>query len=158
MDEIRRNRAAQGDLACNNPAHPARVFGEAVESTDTMAERAEKRRRLRVETDQLEIQNLNACVTALANIGESMDDAMRWSYRDRVSNLMRGGGGGESAEQQDSTDAGRYLEYTRGMAARLVEKLRIPFGRIAARRLRERDGLPHDAPLPKMRKRCNGST
>ena len=66
-------------------------------------------------------------MTALANIGESMDDVMRWSYRDRVSNLMRGGGG-ESAEQQDSTDAGRYLEHTQGMAARLVEKLRIPFG------------------------------
>ena len=157
VDEIHRNRAAQEELARSNPAHPARVFGEAVEaggSTDTAADRAEKRRRMRAETDQLEIQNLNACATALANIGESMDDAMRWSYRDRVSNLMRGG---ENAEQQDTIDAGRYLEHTRGMAASLVAKLRILFGVIAARRLRERDGLPRDAPLPKARKRCNGS-
>ena len=157
VDEIRRNRTAQEELARSNPAHPARVFGEAVEagsSTDTVADRAEKRRRMRAETDQLEIQNLHACAAALANIGESMDDAMLWSYRDRLSNLMRGG---ENVEQQDTIDAGRYLEHTRGMAAGLVAKLRILFGVIAARRLRERDGLPRDAPLPKARKRCNGS-
>ena len=97
---------------------------------------------------------MHACAAALANIGESMDDAMLWSYRDRLSNLMRGGA---NAEQQDTIDAGGFLAQTRGMAASLVEKLRIPFGRIAARRLRERDGLPHDAPLPKLRKRCGGS-
>ena len=159
VDEIRRNRAAQERLARDNPTHTARVFGEAVEaeaagSAPDAAERAEKRRRMRAETDQLEIQNLHACAAALANIGESMDDAMLWSYRDRLSNLMRGG---ENVEQQDTIDAGRYLEHTRGMAAGLVAKLRILFGVIAARRLRERDGLPRDAPLPKARKRCNGS-
>ena len=159
VDEIRRNRAAQERLARDNPTHTARVFGEAVEaeaagSAPDAAERAEKRRRMSAETDQLEIQNLNACVAALNAIGQDMDDAMKWSYRDRVSNLMRGSA---TAEQQDTIDAGGFLAQTRGMAASLVEKLRIPFGRIAARRLRERDGLPHDAPLPKLRKRCGGS-
>ena len=48
------------------------------------------------------------------------------------------GGGGESAEQQDFTDAGRYLEHAQGMVARLVEKLRIHFGRIAAVALSDR--------------------
>ena len=166
VDEIRRNRAAQERLARDDPTHTARVFGEAVEaeaagSAPDAAERAEKRRRMRAETDQLEIQNLNtcaqalsACVQALAAIGQNLDDSMIWSYRDRMSNLMRGDA---NAEQQESNDAGGFLAQTRGMAASLVEKLRIPFGRIAARRLRERDGLPHDAPLPKLRKRCGGS-
>ena len=136
VDEIRRNRAAQEYLARDNPTHTARVVGEAVEaeaasSAPDTAERAEKRRRMRAETDQLEIQNLHACAAALANIGESMDDAMLWSYRDRLSNLMRGGA---AADHQDTIDAGGFLAQTRGMAASLVEKLRIPFGRIAARR------------------------
>ena len=43
------------------------------------------------------------------------------------------------------------------MAASLVKKFRIPFGRMAARRLRERDGLSHDAPLPKVKKQIDGS-
>ena len=159
VDEIRRNRAAQERLARDNPTHTARVFGEAVEaeaasSAPDTADRAEERRRMRAETDQLEIQNLHACAAALANIGASMDDAMLWSYRDRLSNLMRGGA---NAEQQDTIDAGGFLAQTQGMAASLVEKLRIPFGRIAARRLRERDGLPHDAPLPKVKKQVDGS-
>jgi len=159
VDEIRRNRAAQERLARDDPTHTARVFGEAVEaeaagSAPDAGERAAKLRRLHAETNQLEIQNLNACVAALNAIGQDMDDAMKWSYRDRVSNLMRGSA---TAEQQDTIDAGGFLTQTRGMAPSLVEKLRIPFGRIAARRLRERDGLPHDAPLPKLRKRCGGS-
>ena len=93
VDEIRRNRAAQEHLARDNPTHTARVFGEAVEaeaasSAPDTAERAEKRRRMRAETDQLEIQNLKACVDALAAIGQDLDDAMIWSYRDRMSNLL----------------------------------------------------------------------
>ena len=43
------------------------------------------------------------------------------------------------------------------MSASLVKKLRIAFGRMAARRLRERDGLSHDAPLPKVKKQVDGS-
>ena len=38
-----------------------------------------------------------------------------------------------------------------------MKKLRSPFGVIAARRLRERDGLPRDAPLPKLKKQVDGS-
>ena len=91
VDENRRNRAAQERLASDNPTRPARVVGEAVEAASSApdaAERAAKLRKLRVETDRLEIGNLNACVQALAAIGEDMDDAMIWSYRDRMSNLL----------------------------------------------------------------------
>ena len=108
VDEIRRNRAAQERLARDNPTHTARVFGEAVEaeaagSAPDAAERAAKLRRLHAETNQLEIQNLKACVDALAAIGQDLDDATIWSYRDRMSTLMRGDA---AAEQQDTIDAG----------------------------------------------------
>ena len=159
VDEIRMNRAAQERLARDNPTHTARVFGEAVEaeaagSAPDAAERAAKLRRLHAETNQLEIQNLNACVAALKAIGQDMDDAMTWSYRDRMSTLIRGDA---TAEQQETIDAGGYLARTRGMAPSLVKKLRSPFGVIAARRLRERDGLPRDAPLPRLKKQIDGS-
>ena len=87
------------------------MFGEAVEaeaasSAPDAGERAAKLRRLRAETDQLEIQNMNACVQALTAIGQDLYDAMIWSYRDRMSTLMRGDA---AAEQKDTIDAGGYL-------------------------------------------------
>ncbi len=82
------NRATRERLASDNPSRPTRVSGEATSSAPDVAERAVKLRRLRAETVQLEIGNLNACVQALAAIGEDMDDAMIWSYRDRMSKLL----------------------------------------------------------------------
>ena len=166
VDEIHRNRAAQERLAKDNPSHSARVFGEAVEAeaahnAPNAEERAAKLRRECAETVQLEnqnvqheLQNLTACVDALKAMGQDLDDAMNWSYRDRISHLLRGGA---AAEKIDTIDAGGYLTRTQGMSASLVKKLRIVFGRIAARRLRERDGLPRDAPLPKVKKQIEGT-
>ena len=37
VDEIRANRTAQKELAVTNPAHPARRFGEADESSAVLA-------------------------------------------------------------------------------------------------------------------------
>ena len=166
VDEIHRNRAAQERLAKDNPSHSARVFGEAVEAeaahnAPNAEERAAKLRRECAEIVQLEnqnvqheLQNLTACVDALKAMGQDLDDAMNWSYRDRISHLLRGGA---AAEKIDTIDAGGYLTRTQGMSASLVKKLRIVFGRIAARRLRERDGLPRDAPLPKVKKQIEGT-
>jgi hypothetical protein len=165
VDEIRTNRAAQEQLAATNPAHPARVFGEAVETetaassatpAETLEERAQKIRRVRLDNDHMEVRNLQLCMQALTDIGESADDAMRWSYRDRVANLLRGEVVGSDAQEQKTIDAGTYLCKIRCMAANIVEKLRSKFGRIAARRKRERDGLARNAPLPTRRKVVNG--
>ena len=160
VDEIRRNRAAQEHLASSNPTHTARFFGEAVEAEARAAsaapgspeERAQRARRFRLENDQLEAEIVTSIRRALTDAGEEIDDAQRWSFRDRMNNLLRGDGSGQS---QETTHASLYLA-EKGLAAALVKKLRITFGVMAARRKRTRDGMPSSAELPKKIKEVEG--
>jgi hypothetical protein len=160
VDEIRRNRAAQEQLASSNPSHTARVFGEAVEaearaasSTELPEERAQKVRRLRLENDQLEAQIVTNIRRALTDAGEEIDDAQRWAYRDRLNNLLRGEP--DSGPGQETTHASLYLA-EKGLAAALVKKLRSIFGVLAARRKRASLGMPPNAELPKKLKEVDG--
>ena len=163
VGEIRLNRAAQEQLAYSNPTHVARVFGAAVEASresgaelpaELPEERAQKVRRLRLENDQREAQLVTGIRQALTASGEELDDAQRWSFRDRMNNLLRGD---SSGAQQETTHASIFLA-NKGMSATLVKKLRSEFGRIAARRKRTRDNMPSNADLPNNRKEVDGHT
>ena len=158
VDEIRRNRAAQEQLASSNPSHTARVFGEAVEaeaasSTELPEERAQKVRRLRLENDQLEAQIVTNIRRALTDAGEEIDDAQRWAYRDRLNNLLHGEP--DSGQCKETTHASLYLA-EKGFAAALVKKLRSIFGVLAARRKRASLGMPPNAELPNKIKEVDG--
>jgi len=160
VDEIRRNRAAQERLAASNPSHPARLFGEAVEAGARAApppeppdERAQRIRRMRLENDELEARTLTSVMHALTDAGQEVDDAQRWLFRDRMSNLLRG----EAAEpEQQTTHTSAFLTDVKGLSAGHVAKLRSRFGAIAARIKRERLGLPPNAELPSGLKNVDG--
>ena len=159
MDEIRTNRAAQEELAERNPAHPARVFGEAVEATaqtptPSSELQAQQTRQLRVENDRSEISMLGELTQFIDSLGLPRDMAIIWSCRDRASNLMRGN---TSDERQDTTHAGLFLVQEKGMTASLAEKVRSTFGRLAAQTKRRHDGLAPGASLPTAVKDVNGN-
>ena len=138
VDEIRTNRAAQQHLAATCPDHPARLFGEAVESNHTpsepVEELAQRIRKLRLENDKLEAQNLSAIMQALADFGEEIDDAQRWSFRDRMNNLLRGDG---ESQQQETTHSSQFL-LDKGMSPTLAKKVRVIFGKLAAKLKRKK--------------------
>ena len=108
-------------------------------------EAAQRVRRLRLENDELEMRNLATVMRALTDAGEEMDDAQRWLFRDRMSNLLRGS---EGAGPEQTTHASAFLVDVKGMSARDAQKLRQTFGAIAARIKRQRLGLPPNADLP----------
>ena len=155
VDEIRTNRAAQQHLAATCPDHPARLFGEAVESNHTpsepVEEQAQRIRKLRLENDKLEAQNLSAIMQALADFGEEIDDAQRWSFRDRMNNLLRGDG---ETQQQETTHSSQFL-LDKGMSPTLAKKVRVIFGKLAAK-LKRKIHMPFDAKLPTKIKEVDG--
>ncbi len=156
VDEIRINRAAQEHLAATNPDHPARLFGEAVESdrtsSETVEEHTQRVRKLRLENDQLEARNLSQFMQVLTSIGEEIDDAQRWSVRDRMSDLLRGDG---NSQEQETTHASKFL-LDKGMSPALTKRMRILFGKMAAKLKRRRDHMPFDAKLPTKIKEVDG--
>ena len=156
VDEIQINRAAQEHLAATNPDHPARLFGKAVEaertSSETVEEQTQRIRKLRLENDQLEARNLSQFMQVLTSIGEEIDDAQRWSIRDRMNNLLRGDG---NSQEQETTHASQFL-LDKGMSATLTKRVRVLFGKIAAKLKRRRDNLPFDAKLPTKIKDVDG--
>ena len=85
--------------------------------------------------------------------GEEVDDAQRWLFRDRMSNLLRGS---EAAEPEQTTHASAFLVDVKGLSAHRAQKLRQTFGGIAARLKRQRQGLPRDANLPSGLKNVGG--
>jgi len=156
VEEIQINRAAQEHLAATNPDHPARLFGKAVESertsSETVEEQTQRIRKLRLENDQLEARNLSQFMQVLTSIGEEIDDAQRWSVRDRMSNLLRGDG---NSQEQETTHASQFL-LDKGLSATLTKRVRVLFGKIAAKLKRRRDNLPFDAKLPTKIKDVDG--
>jgi hypothetical protein len=157
VDEIRINRAAQEHLAATNPDHPARLFAEAVDSDRTSSETVEQQkqsvRKLRLENDRLEAQNLSQFMQVLTSIGEEIDDAQRWSVRDRMSNLLRGDG---NSQEQETTHASQFLLLDKGLSPALTKRVRVLFGKIAAKLKRRRDHMPFDAKLPTKIKEVDG--
>ena len=157
VEEIRANRQAQEQLATSNPSHPARLFGEAVEAhqrAEPPEERAQKLRRMCLENDELEMRNVSAARLALVDAGLQLDDAQRWCFRDRMSNLMRGDG---VVAQQQSTHAGLFLTTVKGMPASQAKLHRSSFGRLAAEIKRRKDNLAPGTELPKALKNVGGN-
>jgi hypothetical protein len=156
IGEIYRNRAAQEHLAASNPHHPATLFGEAVESSHTPSETVEEQtqriRKLRLENDRLEAQNLSHFMQVLTSIGEEIDDAQRWSVRDRMSILFRGD---DNSQQQETTHASQFL-LNKGLSPALIKRVRVLFGKIAAKLKRRRYHMPSDAKLPTKLKEVDG--
>ena len=153
VDEIRRNRAAQARLAVEQPSHPARVFGRAVEA-ETRAASPQSVRRRRLENDELELRVLKRARQTLIDAGQEPDAAQEWSFRDRVSNILRGEG---SVEQGQLTiHAAAYLLDEKKHTAAEVRKIRSKFGRLAAQAKRRREGLAADAELPRSLKNVDG--
>lgn len=101
IDEVQQIRAAQEDLAVTQPTHPARVFGRAVEeqSLPDLVERAQQVRKQRNENDDMERRNVLACMQASQDFGMEVDDALQWSCRDRLADMMRGDGSGTDGHQ-----------------------------------------------------------
>ena len=58
-----------------------------------------------------------------------------------MSNLLRGDG---NSQEQETTHASQFL-LDNGMSANLTKKVRVLFGKIAAKLKRRRDNLPFDA-------------
>ena len=81
----------------------------------------------------------------LTDAGEEVDDAQRWLFRGRMSNLLRGS---ETAESEQTTHASAFLVDVKGMSAHRAQKLHQTFGGIAARSKRQMQGLPRHADLP----------
>ena len=156
IDEVQQIRAAQEDLAATNPTHPARVFGRAVEeqSPPGPVERAQKVRKLRNENDDMERRNVLACMQAIQDLGMEVDDALQWSCRDRLANLMRGDESGTDGQQV--IHAGLFLAQ-KGLSAEEVKRLRSKFGSIAAKLKREQMGLDAGAALPTALKNVEGT-
>jgi hypothetical protein len=143
VDEITANRAAQERLARENPSHPARIFGQAVEDPEAC-------RQLRLQNDELELQVLKSARQALLDVG-FLDDAQEWLYRDRLSDLLRG----KAAQQTQTTHAGEFL--AQRLPAAQTRRWRCKFGCIAARMKRQADGLEPGAELPKAIKNVDGN-
>jgi len=147
VPEIAANRAAQERLAETDPSHPARIFGEAVEAEPA----PETARQLRLQNDQLELSVLTNARQALLDAGHALDDAQEWSFRDRVSNLLRGTGG----EATQTVHAGQFLADR--LPAAEARRWSSKFGRIAAGLKREADGLEPGAQLPTALKNVDGN-
>ena len=146
VDEITANRAAQERLRQENPSHPARIFGEAVENPEGL-------RQLRLQNDELELQVLKSARQALVDAG-FLDEAQDWMYRDRLSNLLRGEAGVAQVAQQ-TTHAGEFL--AQRLSAAQARRWRCKFGCIAARMKRQAEGLERGAQLPKATKNVDGN-
>ncbi len=146
VDEITANRAAQERLRQENPSHPARIFGEAVEKPEGL-------RQLRLQNDELEQQILKNARQALVDAG-FLDEAQDWMYRDRLSNLLRGEAGVAQVAQQ-TTHTGEYLAGR--LSAAQARRWRCKFGCIAARLKRQAEGLERGAQLPKATKNVDGN-
>jgi prophage antirepressor-like protein len=117
------------------------------------------KRRQELETDRLAIENniarqrgeieiANLARQALLDAYGKLDDAQEWAYHDRVNNVLRG----QAQQQQDLTHAGLFLVDRLGAAQ--ARKCRSKFGKICARRLREKLGTDE---LPKAVKNVEGN-
>ncbi len=153
IEEIHLIRSAQEELADVDPTHPARLFGEAVEA-EAPPVTGEGLRRLTLENDALELQNLTAARRALLDVGVELDDAQQWAFRDRVSDMLNGRSSSPRAER--TMHASQFLSETKRMPANEVRRLSSQFGKIAARRKRVADGLEPGAPLPTAMKSVGG--
>jgi prophage antirepressor-like protein len=116
-------------------------------------------RRQELETDRLAIENniarqrgeieiANLARQALLDAYGKLDDAQEWAYHDRVSNVLRG----QAPAQQELTHAGLFLADR--LPAAQARKCRSKFGKICARRLREKLGTDE---LPKAIKNVDGN-
>ena len=84
VDEIAANRAAQERLAQQDPSHPARLFGEAVERQGCDEDRLLDLKRKRIEVNDLELRQLILLKETLASTRGGLDDAQEWQFRDRL--------------------------------------------------------------------------
>ena len=119
---------------------------------------AQQVRRLALENDDLELRNMVAIRQALIDAGEELDAAQKWSFRDRLNNLMKGD---EKVEIADTgglsklMDAGEFLTQ-KGFKASVVAKTRSAFGKLAAAIKRQELGLDKKAELPWKLKNVEG--
>ena len=84
-------------------------------------EACQRVRLLKLQNDDLEMRNLAAVMRALTDAGEEVDDAQRWLFRDRMSNLLRGS---EAAEPEQTTHASAFLVDVKGMSAHRAQQRR----------------------------------
>ena len=102
VEEVRMNRRLQEQLQENAPAHPARIFGEAVEHQVEESE-AVKRKREELELKKLDteiaildfstkrrrVYNYVECYTSLEQHGIHMDDRNRMAIKDYVDTTLQ---------------------------------------------------------------------
>ena len=125
VDEIAANRAAQEQLAVEDPEHPARLFGEAVELQSALIDR--ERRMKELESQQLRRGTMQELILLKQLAGE-YDLPLPTSYRTLARQtieeaLLPAGWRGE-----EMVNAGDYLE-RRGHNAFEVSKLQTEFGK-----------------------------
>ena len=123
-----------------------------------LAASAQQARRLALENDDLELRNMVAIRQALIHAGEELDAAQKWSFRDRLNNLMRGHDKFEIADNDSPSkliDAGEFLAQ-KGFKAHIVTKMRSTFGKLAAATKRQKLGLDRNAELPWKLKNVGG--
>ena len=98
VDEIRANRRLQEQLREEEPDHPARIFGEAVESSEAVKRKREELelKRLDAEISLLEyttkrqrVQNYVECYASLEAHGVRMDDRNRQAVKDYVDSTLQ---------------------------------------------------------------------
>jgi hypothetical protein len=97
---------------------------------------------------QAEVEVATLARQALLDAYGKLDDAQEWAYHDRVSNVLRG----QAPAQQELTHAGLFLADR--LPAAQARKCRSKFGKICARRLREKLGTDE---LPKAVKNVEGN-
>ena len=115
-------------------------------------------RRLALENDELELRMTVSIRQALIDAGEEIDAAQKWSFRDRLNNLMRGHDKLEIADNDSPSkliDAGEFLAQ-KGVNAHVVTKMRSTFGKLAAAIKRQKLGLDRNAELPWKLKNVGG--
>ena len=100
VEEVRANRRLQEQLREEAPDHPARVFGEAVESSESEAVKRKREelelKRLDAEISLLEyttkrqrVQNYVECYASLEAHGVRMDDRNRQAVKDYVDSTLQ---------------------------------------------------------------------
>jgi hypothetical protein len=99
------------------------------------------------QAQHLEIENVVRARQALLDAYGKLDDAQEWSFHDRMSNVIQA-----QPSNQETTHAGLFLADR--LPAAQARKCRSKFGKICARRLREKLGTDE---LPKAVKNVEGN-
>ncbi len=145
VEEVRENRRLQEQLREEAPDHPARVFGEAVESIESEAVKRKREelelKRLDAEISQLEyatkrarVQNYADAYASLEVHGIRMDDRNRQALKDYVDSTLQPSCGHalQDTPVKELCIRTFLLQYTK-----TPQKVECTFGRAVAKLKRE---------------------